>query len=117
MTPQQAGYTTASDLDHCDDRDSLADIREESIYAMLCGPQGKLRFASFGPEVKEPEIEFRGKLTTVPCLFDVTRLRRIDELAQVTPWKNGWCIALIPRSEYSALDHVPCEHIFLGIDL
>jgi len=35
MTPQQAGYTTASDLDQCDDREVLADIREESIYWML----------------------------------------------------------------------------------
>jgi len=35
MTPQQAGYTTASDLDQCDDREVLADIREESIYALL----------------------------------------------------------------------------------
>ena len=35
MTPQQAGYTTASDLDQCDDREVFADIREESIYRML----------------------------------------------------------------------------------
>jgi len=32
---QQAGYTTASDFDQCDDRHFLADIREESIYRLL----------------------------------------------------------------------------------